>query len=304
MIKPVLWAILFWSISLCGYGQLPPSPRPQTVAPFSQIYIQGSIDVVLHTGALHPQIILRGDARDLSDVIWSVNNGILRVHLGKGFPKYGRIQVELCTTTLSSFVYQGAGTITGKNINSNGLDVKIDNKGKAFLDGHIVLRTLAIKGTGFTQINGIVSRQIPIKIAGSQRVQLSGVANMTTVELKDTAWFSLYWVKSDVLVVRAKESAFIQLAGIAKMLDVELWGRARFNGRYLRATRSFVKTHGHAEADIAIVKRQHTLATDASNIYFYNLPEMKADFMAINGAVLDMREWENPYFTEPTRYNS
>ena len=100
---------------------------------------------------------------------------------------------------------------------------------------------------------------------------------------------SLYWVKSRELTIRARGKSFIQLAGVVDKLDVELWGQAHFGGRYLRAMRSFVKTHNQSVAEISAVKRQHTLASDTSDIHFYNIPTMKADFMANNGAVLDMR---------------
>jgi len=309
MLRQFIFIICLLSLFTCVHAKhtsqvLVQNPKSQTtVGSYTHVYVQGDVDVILHTGSIHPQVILRGDPRDLASVVWSVNDGILRINEGKGFPKFGRVQVELSMQHLSTFSYHGSGNIMGRNLHSNGLDVIIVNNGKAHLDGYIVLRTLKVKGKGFTEINGINSRQLQVKLAGSARVQLSGVANVANVDIQGTAWFSLYWVKSKLLMIRVKDAGFIQMAGIAKMLDVELWGKSRFNGRYLRATRSFVKTHDHSQADIAIVKRQHTLATDASNIYFYHLPQMKADFMAVNGSVLDMREWELPSLKEPTHYN-
>ena len=83
-------------------------------------------------------------------------------------------------------------------------------------------------------------------------------------------------------------------------LDVELWNTAHFNGRYLRAEHSFVKTHDRSLAEISVIRNQHTLASGKSNIYFYELPLTRADFMAFDGSVLDLREWENYY----TPYNN
>ena len=101
----------------------------------------------------------------------------------------------------------------------------------------------------------------------------------------------------------AKKAAKIQLAGIVNRLEVELWGAARFKGRYLRAQRSFVKTHDKSVAEISAVNHQSTLATDASDIYYYNIPDTRADFMAFNGSVLNMREWSLYELQEFTRYN-
>ena len=105
------------------------------------------------------------------------------------------------------------------------------------------------------------------------------------------------------MVVRARDQSFIQLAGAVGKLDVELWGKACFRGRYLRADRAFVKTHDVSVAEISAVKRQHTLANDASDIHFYNVSTMKADFMGFDGAVLDMRDLGLPFTQEYTRYN-
>ena len=93
------------------------------------------------------------------------------------------------------------------------------------------------------------------------------------------------------------------MAGIVGTLDMELQGSARFNGRYLRGTDVFAKTYDHSVADICVTKTQHTLASNSSNIYFHNLPKMKADFMAFDGAVLDMRDLSAPFLQEYTQYN-
>ena len=273
------------------------------IAPFTRVYVSGTLNVTLHTGALEPKVALSGDPRDLNYLHWNVKNGILHVTLGKGYPHYGQVSVDISTHYLSTFNFHGVGTVTGVGLQSNLLDVSLANKGKTLLQGQINLRKLDVTGPGFTQISGINSRYLQVKLAGKAHVQLDGVANLASLDINGKGWLSLYWVKSNALKVRAKDHVFFQLAGIADMLDVELWDKARFNGRYLRSTRSFVKTHDTSEADIAVVKRQHTLADDKSNIYFYKLPEMKTDFMACNGAVLDMREWERAFMKEPTRYN-
>jgi hypothetical protein len=268
-----------------------PSIKKQITENFTRVSVTGNLDVNLHTGVLHSQVVP------------TVKDGILRVSLGKGYPHHGPMKVDISTHYLSSFTYRGKGTVTGMNLHSNALDVHIQNKGKTLLQGQLDVRNLDVTGPGYVQLNGVNSHLLQVKLAGKPHVQVVGTANLNSLDMKGTGWFSLYWVKSNRLKIRAKDDVFFQLAGITEILDVELWGKARFNGRYLRAMRSFVKTHDHSEADIATVARQHTFATDTSNIYFYNLPDMKADFMGCNGAVLDMREWGRPFMQEPTRYN-
>ena len=121
--------------------------------------------------------------------------------------------------------------------------------------------------------------------------------------MDDHTWFSLSWVKTPTLIVRGSNKAFIQLAGIANKLDVELWDFSQLNARYLRARRAFVKTHDNSVAKISTTSHQHLLATDASDIRQYNLPAMKTDFMAMEGAILDMRAFNTAFVEEPTPYN-
>ncbi len=285
-------------------GLMPPQVNfpPQQLADFTHIYVDGILNVTLHTG-LKPSLTLHGDPRDLAYVNWQLDNGILRVNLGAGYPKFGPVSVDIKSPHLSSLSYHGSGDVTGKHLRSNMLDLTIQNAGKTYLEGYLNIRTLNVAGTGVTEIKGVNSRQLYLRMAGQARLQLTGEVNLTALDMVGSGWLSIYWLKSRSLVIRSKGSSFIQLAGIADFIDVELWGKARFNGRYLRSTRSFVKTHGHSEADITTIKRQHTLALDSSNIYFYNLPDMKADFMGFSGSVLDMRPWDSKYFEEPTHYN-
>jgi hypothetical protein len=142
-----------------------------------------------------------------------------------------------------------------------------------------------------------------LNVSGKTKVKLVGMANLEYLELNDNAFISLYWIKSPTLTVRGHGKTVIQLAGMVNRLDVELWDKARFKGRYLRADRAFVKTHGRSVAEISAVKRQHTLASDKSDILFYNIPTLKTDFMAYDGAVLDMRDLRSPYIKEYDEYN-
>lgn len=271
---------------------------------FSQVEVQGQINVTLHTGYRKPQIVLRGDPRDLEQLKITVSLNTLYVILGKGFPQHGAVHVDIQGQYLTRFSFKGEGMINGSQLHARSLDLFLANNGTTRLGGYLGLNQLVLAGNGFTDISGINTRNLQVKfLQGSPKVQLSGVANITNLVMKNDSWFSMYWLKSDSLTIRAKDRARIQLAGIANRIDVELWGRAAFKGRYLRAQRSFVKTHGHAIAELSSVNHQSTLATDASDIYYYNLPNTRADFMAYDGSVLDMREWDRINLRDFDRYN-
>lgn len=280
------------------------SPQTRSLPAFNRVVVNGGINVKLYTGASHSYVVLRGDPRDLVQILTRVNNNTLMVLPGGGFPKFGAVLVEIHTRYLNAFTYKGGGSIEGPNINSGLLDLSISNAGRTRLGGNIHLRKLEVDGPGYTEIHGVNTNGLQLSLSGKARVQLVGVANIANLDLSGDGWFGLYWVKSNSLTIRARGHTVVQLAGIANKLDVELWDYARFNGRYLRAKTTFAKTHNHSVAEITVIDKQHTLATDASDIYFYKIPEMKSNFMAYNGAVLDMRGW-NPdvVVKDYTRYN-
>ncbi|AHE68317.1 GIN domain-containing protein [Legionella oakridgensis] len=301
----ILSALLLTS---CGRHPVTSSPVQQAqqirpVSTFTRVKVTGNINVSLHTGYSRPQVILRGDPRDLAFIATRVVQGTLFVELSGGLPHYGAVHAEIRGRYLNSFVYKGTGVITGTKLRSSLLDIVINNKGSTTLGGYLGVRRLEISGNGQTQINDIHSQALNLKLAGATKVRLSGVVNVTSLNVEDNAQLSLYWVKSNILKIRGRDQAYIQLAGIVDKLLVELCDSAHFNGRYLRANRTFIKTHDRSVAEISSVDRQHTLASDASNIYFYNIPEMKTDYMAFNGSVLDMRDWNMPFMQEYNRYN-
>ena len=304
---------VFFLLFIAGCARppmIPPSASHQQVRhmpAFTRVKVDGTINVSLHTGYSRPQVILRGDPRDLVHVTTVVVNGGLLVNLGKGYPNYGPVQAEIRGKFLNSFEYHGRGYITGKRLRSSLLDILIDNDGKTTLGGNITVRKLKVMGGGYTQISGVRSERMQVKLSGKARVQLSGVVNVTSIDVDNGSWLSMYWVKSRVLKVCGRGASFIQLAGITDRLDVELWDKACFKGRYLRANRAFVKTYDKAVAEISAINRQHTLASGGSDILFYNIPEMRTDFMAFDGSVLDMRDlnirdWRMP-LQEYNRYN-
>ena len=277
--------------------------QQRSMASFNQIDAEGRINLHLHTGYKKPRVILTGDARDLAQVQTTVDNDTLHISLGEGYPHYGAVDVDVQGRFLNELHYQGAGLITGNRLNTRYLDLYLANEGTTRLNGSLGIQKLVVNGNGLVQLSGVQSPYLQVTITGSPKVQMVGQANLAKLDIDSNASFSLYWLKSDKLTVRAKNAAKIQLAGVVNRLDVELWNKAVFKGRYLRTKRSFVKTHQHATAEISALNHQSSLATDASNIYYYNIPGTRADFMAFNGAVLNMREWSMDDTQDYTRYN-
>lgn len=277
---------------------------------FDRIEINADVNVHIHPGSSVSRVTLKGDPRDLSHIKMRAKHGLFMLVLDerhmtmkKDYPYFGPVHVDIYTKKLRALTYKGKGQVFAHGLHASPFDLTVQNPGKTMLDGDIGLRCLTLTGPGYIEVKGINSHDLRIKIQGAPKVQLMGVANLTRLTMKGSALFSFYWLKSKTLILRAYDSSRIQLAGVVDRLDVELWDKAQFNGRYLRADHTFIKTHEHSLAEVVSIKDQHTLATDASDIHFYNLPRFRTDFMGMNGAVLDMRDWSLQLSQRETIYN-
>ncbi len=273
-------------------------------APFNRVKIIGRFQVNLHTRKSADSITFHGPQYDLNHVKWYIANHELVVTMEQGYQlKEGLIYLDVNTHHLTSFTYQGSGAVTAQSLSARSLDLSIKNNGPTRLEGDFVLHQALLGGNGVTHIKGAHGQNIELTLTGRTKVQIVGTIQLSRLKMKNNAWLSAHWLKSSILIMRLRDQAYTQLAGSVDFLDVALRDQARFNGRYLRAQRAFVKTQNQSEADIDVVEAQHSLATGTSNIYFYDLPLMRADFMAENGSVLDMREWERPFFKEGSNLN-
>lgn len=280
------------------------SLQNRLMSSFNRVDVEGPINIRLRTGYKEARVLLRGDPRDLAQIHTKIVDHTLLIRIGHGYPRYGEISAEIRAPYLNAFGFDGMGTILGNHVHSGLLDLSINNPGQTKLSGSMVIRRLKVNGGGNVEISGVRTQFLQLKILGKTKLQLAGMVNISNLNIDGDGLLSMYWVKSPFLKICARGRTFIQLGGVVDKLDVELFGTAHFNGRYLRAKNAFVKTHQKSIADITVVKHQHTLALDASDIYFYKIPETKADFMAFDGSVLDMRDWNRWDLRDWDRYNS
>ena len=309
LLQQVFFTSLLVLLVGCHRSSEPSSPPPppiinktETISLVTAVDITGTFNVRISTGKAHAQVLLHGDARDLPKVTLKVSHGVLHVTRNE-YRTHGPIDIEIQTHYLHSLVYHGSGSLTATNLHTRLLDVVVENPGQTTLSGDIGLRNLTLSGGGYTSISKINSPELRIRVSGNSKARLVGVANMSSLHVSDRSWLSMYWVSSSNLSVRGYDDATIQLAGTVDRLFVHLYGSSCFKGRYLRARRAFVKTYHSSIAEISAVQHQHALASDASDIQFYNLPTLSANFMAHDGAVLDMRDFNSPYLKMYDEYN-
>jgi hypothetical protein len=290
--------LLVWLSLLClGGCVFKQAPAPGVVVlgdqkrilkPFHRIQVDGNFDVDLQTRTRHSAITIQTISQALPYIRTEVSHDTLYVICFQDCLKQPRAQLRIETPRLRSFRYQGSGHITG-HLYAPKLSLFINNRGTTVLGGHLGLDRAEISGGGYVTLTGVKSRHLDLVIKNKSKVQLAGNIQLGGMVLENGSWVSLYWLRIDQLTLRAHGHTVIQVAGMARKIDVELWDKAEFRGRYLKADETYVKTHNHSIAEIATMKHQHVLATDTSDIYFYRIPDSKADFMAYDGSVLDMR---------------
>lgn len=256
---------------------------------FNQLAVDADVDVKIVNQKRKKNLVIYSDPREANYVYTKVKNGKLFVDVEHGHPRFGKMKIVVYTPYINYLNYEGSGNVHG-NIDTGLLDVDVDSTGSLNLSGKIGLRKLHAAGKGYTSIRGIDTRDLAISMKGNPTVQLSGKAKISSLDYDGEGRMAFYWVDSQNLKIRGHGQAYVQLAGIVDRLDVELFDSSKFNGKYLRAKRGFVKTHDESLAEITILNKQHTVAMDNSNIYFYNAAKMGADFMGFNGSVLDFRE--------------
>lgn len=284
-----------------AYGPPPPiqiKDDMRHVPAFTQVNIEGPFNVRLHTNKKQkPSVMVHGDAMDLIRIQTRVIKHVLYVSIyekrehfaSKPHLRLGYADLDINIPNFHRFMYQGQGTITAHKIHASPIDISINNNKNSTWSGRLGLRYLTLTGKGNTNINGVNSHNLNVTLEDSPHVILRGEANLRRLSTQGDGWLNFYWVKGGRVVVRSKGSTRVSLAGSVELLEACFSGKTRFDGRYLRAKESFIKTNDEAIAEISTVGDQHTLARGVSDIYYYNHPERQTDYMARNAAVLDMR---------------
>lgn len=268
-----------------------PTVISENTSEFTKIKINGKIDVNIHTGSNIHKVVFYGAQQDIVSADHGVKYGELFINLDKKAPKYGYMKVDIYMRKLTSFRYNGSGNILATGIKSSCVDVDINNNGNTTLGGSFGLGRAKFSNSGYYKIQGVHGCATNLILMDNAKVNLNGYSNVANLNMGDNSQLNLYWVKSKTIHIKLKDNSRAQLSGVAETFDSEQWDKSLLETRHLMAQNSFVKTHDTSAAYISVVKNQHTLAKDKSNIYFYFLPETQTDFMAKDGSVLDMREW-------------
>lgn len=293
----IILMVLFTTVG-CGHNQyvskLYAHPHAKFIHKISHIpnvsdlHITGSINVRIHPGYHHSKLVLNGYSSVLPNVRIYIKHQTLFIESIDENSHAPDVSVDIYIPKLNKLSFHGRGDLVAHHLNTQYLYLDIDTPNRVDLEGRMNIGYLRAQNKGYIELRGVYSRNMHIYLAGRATAKIVGIIHLAHIDARDSARLELYWVKSHWLYVRERDAAFVELAGITKTLDVHLHDRSVFYGRYLRADNAFVKAQEKSKAEVTTLDNQHTLAENASDVYYYHTPITETNFMTYNGAVLRM----------------
>lgn len=274
------------------YTSYPASIQSQQFAsePFSAVDVSGPISVQINAGSRRYALQLVGDTASLSHVYAAVREGVLYLGLQPHTKptQVGNVLAKVYMPQLSLLRYNGTGGVSGSNL-TGPLSVSAGGSGDIILVGkNIDVRDVYTAGSVNVHILGVNSTSLNVYEGGTGNINLAGTAVLQSVTYNGNGTLSIEWVNTSNIKVVGAGKGRIFLAGVTNFLDATLSDYMFLDARYLHANRVLVNTRNHARADVWPQDNLTALATDGSNIYYYNDPTFEGGYMRTKGAVLRM----------------
>lgn len=261
------------------------------VAAFDEVAISGirNLNIQLIASTRDHDVRVVGHPKAIKQMKIKSADGKLHVYTQHYAEFTKPVLLVIRTNKLHALNYRGRGHLTVIDVNSPMLDLDIDSKGMTQISGpRVGLHKVAIRGAGPVIINGVNTTDLSLNADGHNDITLRGYVALRHLFYHGDGKFKATGIATPRLVVRGGGSGTIYLSGRVGEFDVILHDSIRLNARKLIGRRVFAKTYNRSVAELHSTHAQHVLASDASDIYFYKNSEFKADYMAYNGAVLDM----------------
>ncbi|MEE9451751.1 MAG: DUF2807 domain-containing protein [Gammaproteobacteria bacterium] len=297
-VRQLVLSFLFSSLTLGSILFVAPQAfanEIQAVEPFNVVRASGDVNIHIISDPGNYAVRLIGGEKESAEVEVRVLDNVLYVHRDPSKSDQEPL-AEIYVDSLYQLDYTGDANVFAGNLDSALLDVTVDTQGTVSLAGKIGLRELSVQGSGKVDIDGIVSRELAVTLEGSAKVVLHGHADLETLDYTGSGEIIFPTVNSTELDINGSGSAYVELGGKVNKLNVKLNDSALFNGKSLVAQQANIKTYQQSLAEIHVVGAQEALASDESNIYYYQEPKFKANYMAEDGSVLYMGVLSTPVY--------
>ncbi len=189
----------------------------------------------------------------------------------------------------------GHATLNSKEITAG--KVQIHNEGAAYTKlTHLNVGLMVINNGGKTQtiLKGKLVH-LDAKLRNSAQLDLKDaqVKSLKT-DTADYTVLELRHLKFSHYILIARNHSSVLLTGKVRRLDATLWDFAKLDSICLRTNTLFIATADHAEARVRNDHGLSAFAKQRSTIYYYQDPEMVAEYLRTSGSVLRMKGLVNP----------
>lgn len=174
------------------------------------------------------------------------------------------------------------------------LVVKSSGSGCINLSGNLGVKNIQHHGRGDINLIGVNSRALKIYADGRGKIGLNGRFNVNEITAKDSTAVFGYNVQSDSLYVYTFDQARVGLAGYVNNLTVNSANGSRFEGRNLHAFDAYVRASDSAHINVTATNKIFAAATQNSSVYFYGSPKLLSQFVSGNGLVIPVWGSERP----------
>jgi len=258
---------------------------------FSGIQFEGDIDVNIKRASKGSSLTLQGDSRDLVFIKTSIKDGKVLVDIPDHYLRHGPVTATIYSDKLKHFAFNGNGNINAKNIRTSALNLELYINGKVNLSGQLHIRDMKVTGKNVIKLKGVKSKDLDIVMNGQSDITMSGVASLKSLRCGGKGKLSLYWVNSPHLSVESHDNVKVYIAGVARYLSAVTNDKSELDARYLRTNKVYVKAFGNSILRVVSNKELNAFAAGSGHIYYYNSPDLRAEHMVQNGAILNFVQY-------------
>lgn len=256
--------------------------------PFEEISINGPINVEIIANTELHDIRIIGTKNYVDNVKVDAYKNELRVNLMPPPDETGRTMVVIRTGRLSQLNLVGRGTVKAIGVDTDKLIVNSEYSGMIDISGpHVGLESLRAEGPGVIRFHGLNTSSLKVKANANNIVKLSNIKRLARFDYSGNGTIELKPFNSHYLHVTGRGKAMLITRGQVDTLELTLHGAAIFDGRDLKVHTAYANTYNVAQAHIYVLKTQHSLAADNSDILFYNNAHFIGRHMLASGAVLN-----------------
>lgn len=132
--------------------------------------------------------------------------------------------------------------------------------------------------------------QLIIKADNRGTIRLNGQINLKRIQAKGPGLIAVKWVSGPDINITTQNRARLKLAGVAKQIHIRASGKSRVDAQYLRAQSAVVRTRNQASVKVLAKDALHAFAFGRSNIYYYKNPKRINRYTQDSGNVLQL-DW-------------